>query len=132
MDYEKFFREGLLFSASDAGKLSAFVTKACVALGLAMGAGVATAVGKDVGRTGGEGEYGPIAVAAGFVVGAAAGTIACMSVKSKILAFLEQFADADQANAALDPELRTTLRAEAEALLRMAAPEQLSDEGLVA
>jgi hypothetical protein len=132
MDYEKFFREGLLFSASDAGKLGAFLSKACVALGIALGAGVATAVGKDVARTGGEGEYGPIAIAAGFVVGAAAGTVACMRVKSKIVTFLEQFSDADQANAALVPAVRASLRAEAEALLRMAAPEQLSDEGLVA
>jgi len=131
MDYEKFFHDGLLFSEADSAKLAAFVTKVCLALGATAGLGLAGYVAKDVAQSGGaQSRYGPIAIAAGFLVGAAAGTLACMSLKSKLLEFLGQFRDneVDRAIAALTPALRNELREEAAAILRMAAPEQLSRE----
>src|SRR3974390_282664 len=119
MDYARFFQEGLFFGPGDARKLSDLLTKASVGCGLALGTALATAAARDVGRTGGDGPYGPIAVAAGFVVGAAAGTLGCMSVKSKILGFLSRFQDETAAIGALTPALRSDLRNEAFAMLKL-------------
>ena len=130
---ERFFAEGLFFSPAEAKQLADFLSGRCFQAGGIAGAGTAFAVSRDVAGRGGDGRYSAAAVAAAFVVGAGAGYLGCMALRSKLLEYFRACGDdVQKAISALTPEKRSDLRNEAQRILDMVVEPSPAQTGPIA
>lgn len=117
----EFYEQGLNFPNDEAVKLSKITKLVCLAMGGAMGTGLALSTMRNTPGAQAPAHIKLYTALAGLFVGTAIGTTSCAAIRSKIIEFIEsvRHLPLPEAIAAMKPGLREELRSEARKLLAL-------------